>query len=181
MKVAETKLAGVKIVEPDVFRDKRGFFTESYNAQKLKAHGIDHTFVQDNHSLSTEAGVLRGLHYQLYPKAQTKLVRVLAGAIYDVVVDLRRSSPTYGEWFGTVLSESNQRQLLVPQGFAHGFCTLTDNAQVFYKVDSYYAPECERGIIWNDPTLAIDWPTGDPILSDRDARFPLFQDAEANF
>ncbi|RUS42622.1 dTDP-4-dehydrorhamnose 3,5-epimerase [Cohnella sp. AR92] len=181
MKLTEAKLQGVILIDPTVFGDHRGFFLESYNAKTFAENGIAMTFVQDNHSLSAEAGVLRGLHYQLQPKAQTKLVRVAAGAVYDVVVDIRRGSPTYGQWQGFILSASNKRQLLVPQGFAHGFCTLVPNTEVLYKVDELYSPENDRGIAWDDPDLAIDWPTSKPILSDKDARHPTLQEAEINF
>lgn len=143
--------------------------------------GITYNFVQDNQSLSAEVGVLRGLHYQLTPKAQTKLIRVLSGVIYDVIVDIRRNSPTFGQWVGVILSEYNKRQLLVPIGFAHGFCTLVPNTQVLYKVDEYYSPENDRGILWNDPALGIDWPISSPVLSDKDQRHPLLKDAEINF
>jgi dTDP-4-dehydrorhamnose 3,5-epimerase len=137
--------------------------------------------VQDNHSLSVEAGVLRGLHYQLNPKAQTKLVRVTAGAVYDVVVDIRRGSPTYGKWQGFILSASNKRQLLVPKGFAHGYCTLVPNTEVQYKVDEFYSREYDRGIAWNDPALDIDWPISSPILSEKDGKHPTLAEAENNF
>ena len=178
MKLIQTAIPGVVVLEPEVFGDRRGFFMESYNARRFRELGIDVTFVQDNHSLSVEAGVIRGLHYQLPPKAQTKLVRVVAGAIYDVAVDLRRGSPTFGKWTGVILSSANQRQLLVPKGFAHGFCTLVPNTEVLYKVDEYYAPELDRGIRWNDPALGIDWPVAEPILSDRDRGHPLLEEAE---
>lgn len=181
MKIIETKLPGVKLLEPNVFGDHRGFFTESYNEQVAHANGIQHAFIQDNHSLSVEPGVLRGMHYQLSPKAQTKLVRVTAGAIYDVVIDIRKGSPTFGQWQGFILSAANKRQLLVPQGFAHGFCTLVPNCEVQYKVDALYSPEHDRGIAWNDPALAIDWPTSNPILSDKDGKHPVLADAEINF
>lgn len=181
MNVIESKLSGVKLIEPAVFGDYRGFFIESYNACVFEANGINHTFVQDNHSLSVETGVLRGLHYQLNPKAQTKLVRATAGAIYDVVVDMREGSPTFGQWQGFILSAANKRQLLVPQGFAHGFCTLVPNCEVQYKVDALYSPEHDRGIAWNDPALSIDWPTTNPILSEKDTKHPLLADAEMNF
>jgi dTDP-4-dehydrorhamnose 3,5-epimerase len=181
MKVIETKLDGVVILEPDVFGDARGYFMESYNQQKLGQFGLDYLFIQDNQSLSAQAGTIRGLHYQLNPKAQTKLVRVLSGAIYDVVVDIRKNSPTFGQWIGVILSEDNKRQLLVPKGFAHGFCTLVKDTQVFYKVDEYYSPEHDRGILWNDPDLGIDWPTSAPILSEKDQRNPRLRDAEINF
>ncbi|MBB6732277.1 dTDP-4-dehydrorhamnose 3,5-epimerase [Cohnella zeiphila] len=181
MKVTEARLPGVKLIDPAVFGDNRGFFMESYNAQNFASNGIEHIFVQDNHSLSAEAGVLRGLHYQLNPKAQTKLVRVAAGAIYDVVVDIRRGSPTFGLWQGFILSAGNKRQLLVPQGFAHGFCTLVPNTEVLYKVDELYSPEHDRGIAWNDPALGVDWPTDKPILSEKDGRHPVLSEAEHNF
>ena len=181
MKVIDLKLNGASLIEPAVHGDNRGFFMESYNEQVFKQNGIHHHFIQDNHSLSAETGVLRGLHYQLNPKAQTKLVRVLSGAIYDVIVDIRKNSPTFGQWVGVILSEDNKRQLLVPKGFAHGFCTLVPKTQVLYKVDEYYSPENDRGILWSDPSLGIDWPTTNPILSDKDKRHPLLKDAEINF
>jgi len=181
MNIIPTKMDGVVLIEPKVFEDNRGFFMESYNERLFAEHGITVRFVQDNHSMSAEAGTLRGLHYQLNPMAQTKLVRVLQGAIYDVVLDLRRDSPTFGRWEGFILSAENRRQLLVPKGFAHGFCTLTPHTHVLYKVDEYYSPEHDRGILWNDPELAINWPCSAPILSAKDQRHPLFRDAEYNF
>lgn len=181
MRVTEGKLRGVKLIEPDVFGDSRGFFMESYSKEKFRLHGIDMEFVQDNHSLSAQKGVLRGLHYQLQPFAQTKLVRVVAGSILDVVVDIRRGSPTFGQWEGYELSAANKRQLLVPQGFAHGFCTLEDHTEVLYKVDAPYSAAHDRGIAWDDPALGIDWPTAQPILSAKDSRHPLLADAEIDF
>ncbi|UNK18015.1 dTDP-4-dehydrorhamnose 3,5-epimerase [Paenibacillus sp. N3/727] len=181
MRITHVGLEGACFLEPRVHSDHRGFFMESYNEGVFKDNGISSNFIQDNHSLSSEPGVIRGLHYQLNPKAQTKLVRVLSGAIYDVIVDVRKSSPTFGQWVGVILSEYNKRQLLVPKGFAHGFCTLVPNTQVLYKVDEYYSPEHDRGILWNDPALGIDWTTSNPILSDKDQRHPLLQDAELNF
>jgi dTDP-4-dehydrorhamnose 3,5-epimerase len=181
MKVIHTGLHGVLILEPVVHEDVRGFFMESYNERLFAENGIRVHFVQDNHSMSVEAGTLRGLHYQLHPKAQTKLVRVLQGAIYDVVLDLRRDSPTYGRWEGYTLSAENKRQLLVPKGFAHGFCTLTPHTHVLYKVDEYYSPEHDRGILWSDPELAIHWPCKQPILSAKDQKHPLFREAEFDF
>lgn len=169
------------LLEPFVYGDNRGYFLESYNISDFENLGLKYNFVQDNQSLSIEPGVIRGLHYQLNPKAQTKVVRVFTGAIYDVIVDIRKSSPTFGQWVGVILSEHNKRQLLVPKGFAHGFCTLVPNTQVLYKVDEYYSPEHDRGILWNDPALGIDWPTSKPILSDKDQRHPLLKDAEMNF
>lgn len=181
MKVTESKLKGVKLIEPKAFGDHRGFFMESYNEKVFKENGIFENFIQDNHSLSKEAGVLRGMHYQLAPKAQTKLIRVATGAIYDVVVDMRKGSPTYGQWEGYILSEHNKRQLLVPKGFAHGFCTITENVNVLYKVDELYSPEHDRGIAWDDEDLAINWPVSNPILSEKDGKHPQLKDADNNF
>ncbi|HIW32274.1 MAG TPA: dTDP-4-dehydrorhamnose 3,5-epimerase [Candidatus Paenibacillus intestinavium] len=181
MKVLATKLAGIKLIEPTVYGDNRGFFMESYNKETFNKHGIHTIFVQDNLSLSAEAGVLRGLHYQLNPAAQTKLIRVISGEIIDVVVDIRRNSPTFGQWEGFVLSADNKRQLLVPRGFAHGFCTQVANTEVQYKVDSYYSPEHDRGIAWDDVALHIDWPTSSPILSEKDRNQPRLAEAEINF
>ncbi len=181
MQVLSTKFEGVKIIEPRVHGDARGFFMESYNFAMFKELGIDVAFVQDNHSLSAEAGTIRGLHYQLNPFAQTKLVRVISGSIYDVVVDIRLGSPTYGHWEAFILNDDNKRQVLVPHGFAHGFCTLEPNTQVVYKVDNYYSPTHDRGIRWNDPELGIDWPTQQPILSQKDQEHPSLKMAENNF
>jgi dTDP-4-dehydrorhamnose 3,5-epimerase len=181
LKITRTKLDGVLIIETDVFGDNRGFFTESYNKQRFHEAGITHDFIQDNHSYSAEAGTLRALHYQLAPKAQTKLVRVIAGAIYDVAVDIRQGSPTFGEWVGCIISESNKRQLLVPKGFAHGFCTITPHTQVLYKVDCLYSKEHDRGILWSDPELGIDWPMSNVVLSEKDKVHPLLRDADNNY
>ena len=181
MKRMETIFTDAYILEPSVFGDNRGFFMESYNQEKFNQLGLNYEFIQDNHSLSVEPGVLRGLHYQLNPRAQTKLVRVISGAIYDVIVDIRRNSPTFGQWQGFILSAENKRQLLVPRGFAHGFCTITPNTEVLYKVDALYSPEHDRGILWNDPSLNIDWPVSKPILSEKDQRHPLLAEAEINF
>ncbi|MGE6667868.1 dTDP-4-dehydrorhamnose 3,5-epimerase [Paenibacillus xylanexedens] len=181
MKITPSNLTGAFLFEPVVHGDHRGFFMESYNDNVMKQNGLYYGFIQDNQSLSAQAGVLRGLHYQLNPKAQTKLIRVISGAIYDVILDIRKGSPTFGQWEGFILSEHNHRQLLVPKGCAHGFCTLVPNTQVLYKVDEYYSPEHDRGILWSDPALGIDWPTSNPILSDKDQRHPLLKDAEINF
>lgn len=182
-KKLETKLKGVYILEPTVFEDHRGFFMESYNKKDFEEIGLSYDFVQDNHSLSIKAGVLRGLHFQLNPKAQTKVVRVLEGAIYDVVVDLRKGSPTFGKWQGFILTSENKRQILVPKGFAHGILTLVPNTQIMYKVDEYYSPKHDRSIRWNDPDLAIDWPVSKPILSEKDANAPFLKEIidEINF
>ena len=155
MNIKKTFFKGVYILEPNVFEDNRGFFIESYNKILLIQEGIDIDFIQDNHSFSKDAGVLRGLHYQLNPKAQTKFVRVCTGAIFDVVVDIRKNSDTFGHWISVILSEDNKRQILVPKGFAHGFCTLVPNTHVIYKVDEYYHPEHDRGVLWNDPALEL--------------------------
>lgn len=174
-------MSGVNLIEPTVFEDERGYFLESYQAIRYAEIGLPQVFIQDNHSLSKEAGVIRGLHYQLSPEAQSKLVRVTAGAIYDVVVDIRQGSPTYGQWEGFELSADNKRQLFVPTGFAHGFCTLVPNTEVQYKVDRLYSKEHDRGILWNDPAIGIKWPTTQPILSEKDAVHPALANAEHNF
>jgi dTDP-4-dehydrorhamnose 3,5-epimerase len=182
MKIQETLLKGLYIVEPKVFEDTRGYFFESYNAGVLEKFGISNRFVQDNQSKSSY-GVIRGLHYQLQPKAQTKLLRVIEGKIYDVAVDVRKGSPTFGEWFGIELSAENKKQLLIPKGFAHGFSVLTETAVVFYKCDELYAPETDAGIIYNDPYLKIDWkiPVDKALVSDKDSKLPAFKDAKNNF
>ena len=174
MKVSKTGLDGVLVIEPKVFRDSRGIFYESYSGIKYEEHGIPSHFVQDNHSVSTR-GTVRGLHYQVNP-GQAKLVRVARGEVFDVVVDIRKNSPTRGKWWGTRLSETNYLQLYIPVGFAHGFCVLSESAEFLYKCSDYYSPENERGIIWNDPDLAIDWPTEQPILSEKDQTHPRFRD-----
>lgn len=182
MKIIETKLKDLYIIEPTVHGDHRGWFYESYNKQAFEEKGLHLNFIQDNHSFSATKGTLRGLHYQLAPKAQTKLVRCTKGSIFDVAVDLRDGSPTFGVWYGIELSALNQKQLLVPKGFAHGFITLSENVEVQYKVDELYSPEHDRNIIWNDPTLAIDWPTIDtPILSAKDEKAPELASAKLNF
>ncbi|WP_174614787.1 dTDP-4-dehydrorhamnose 3,5-epimerase [Virgibacillus ihumii] len=181
MNITETKLPGVLIIEPAVFEDNRGFFMESYNQKKFAEKGIHNEFVQDNHSLSAAKGVLRGLHYQANPMAQAKLVRCIRGEIFDVAVDIRKDSPTFGEWTSTTLSADNKKQLLVPKGFAHGFCTLTENVEVLYKVDEFYAPEHDKGIRWNDPEIGINWPLADPVLSEKDRQQPFLSEAGINF
>jgi len=181
LKVINTVFKDALLLEPKVFGDYRGFFMESYNSQVFEELGLSYTFIQDNHSLSAEAGTLRGLHYQLNPFAQTKLVRAVRGAIYDVIVDIRKESPTYGQWQGFILTEENKRQLLVPRGFAHGFCTLVKNTEVIYKVDNYYSAEHDRGISWNDPHLNIDWTVREPILSEKDTKHPDLNEAENTF
>ncbi|WP_059173416.1 dTDP-4-dehydrorhamnose 3,5-epimerase [Bacillus sp. FJAT-27445] len=182
MKVTNTSLTGVKVVEPSVFGDHRGWFMETFNNEKFKEVGINIKFIQDNQSYSAAKGTLRGLHYQLNPKAQTKLVRCIRGSIFDVAVDIRKGSPSFGKWFGLELSAENKKQLLVPKGFAHGFITLADDVEVQYKVDEVYAPECDRGIIWNDSTIGIEWPTEiTPILSAKDENALTLKQAANNF
>jgi dTDP-4-dehydrorhamnose 3,5-epimerase len=178
MKVEVTSLPDVKIIEPKLFGDARGFFMESYNRRKLaEAVGFDGELVQDNHSRS-QGGVLRGLHYQIH-HAQAKMVRVIRGCIFDVAVDMRKSSPQFGQWCGTEISEENRKILWVPEGFAHGFLVLSDVAEVVYKTSDYYTPDAERIVAWNDPDLAIAWPLqGNPILSERDQRGTPFRQAE---
>lgn len=174
----ETSLPSVYLLEPTVFEDHRGFFMESYNKRDFEEVGLFFDFVQDNHSLSLHVGVLRGLHFQLEPKAQTKVVRCLKGVIYDVVVDLRKGSPTYKKWAGFILSEHNKRQIVVPKGFAHGVLTLTPNVEILYKVDEYYSAEHDRSVRWDDPELGIDWPVKNPILSEKDKNAPFLRDIE---
>ncbi|MEH7548371.1 MULTISPECIES: dTDP-4-dehydrorhamnose 3,5-epimerase [Bacillaceae] len=182
MNIVETLLPGVKIIEPKVFGDHRGWFMETYNEEILKEAGVDIRFVQDNQSFSAAKGTLRGLHYQLSPKAQTKLVRCTRGSIFDVAIDIRKGSPTFGRWFGIELTAENKKQLLIPKGFAHGFMTLTDDVEVQYKVDELYATEYDRGIIWSDPAIGIEWPMDiTPVLSAKDEKAPLLSDADNNF
>jgi len=170
MNLIPTSLPGVLIIEPRVFRDERGFFLETYHAQRYREAELDAAFVQDNHSRSTR-GTLRGLHWQA-ERPQGKLVRVLVGEIYDVAVDIRPDSPTFGKWVGVTLSADNFRQAWIPPGFAHGFCVTSEVAEVEYKCTDFYDPPSERGLIWNDPEVAIAWPIQDPILSERDKKHP---------
>lgn len=178
MKVTPLVIPDVLLIEPKVFGDDRGFFYESFNQQAFKdATGLDVRFVQDNHSKSAK-NVLRGLHYQVPPKAQGKLVRVIAGEVFDVAVDIRQGSSTFGKWVCEVLSAENKRQLWMPPGFAHGFLVLSEMAEFLYKTTEYYSPEAERCILWNDPVLAIEWPlAGEPILSSKDAKSALLAQA----
>ncbi len=182
MAFIKTDFPGLIIIEPTVFKDSRGYFFESYNANNFKAAGIDIKFVQDNQSKSSY-GVIRGLHYQLQPHAQTKLVRVLSGSILDVAVDLRKGSPTYGKAFTIELSAVNNNQLLVPKGFAHGFSVLSETAEVLYKCDAFYNKESEAGINYNDTDLNIDWniPAGKAIISDKDLHQPSLLNCKNNF
>ena len=182
MKVTETKLKGVYVVEPQVFGDARGWFTESWSEKKLAGAGIKADFVQDNHSYSAQKGTLRGLHYQLNPMCQAKMLRCTRGKIFDVAVDIRKGSPQYGQWVGVELSAENHKQLFIPRGFAHGFITLTDDVEVQYKADNYYAPECDGNIRWDDPEINVEWPIEPVILSDKDRVAPLLKErTDLNF
>jgi dTDP-4-dehydrorhamnose 3,5-epimerase len=179
VKVFDTALPGLKLLEPRVFNDDRGFFLESWNARAFAAVGIDASFVQDNHSRSAK-GVLRGLHYQI-ESPQGKLVRVVAGAVFDVAVDLRRSSETFGRWVGYELSADNKRQVWIPPGFAHGFLSLQDGTELLYKCTDFYLAQAERSLLWNDPEIGIAWPLNDiaaPLLSDKDAAAKPLREAE---
>ena len=182
MIITETGIDGLIVVEPQVFEDPRGYFFESYNYKKLEDKGISIKFYQDNQSKSSY-GVIRGLHYQLNPHSQTKFLRVLQGRVYDVAVDIRRGSPTFGKSFGVELTEENKKQLLIPHGFAHGFSVLSKTAVVLYKCDNYYHKESERGIIYNDPKLGIDWqiPGKDILVAEKDEVLPDLDNAEINF
>ena len=168
------------LVEPKVFEDERGFFMETYKMPDFVRSGIRENFVQENHSHSTR-GVLRGLHYQSPPFAQGKLVRVVRGEVFDVAIDIRRGSPTYGKWAGVILSEENRNMLYIPEGFAHGFCVLSETADVIYKTTNVYSSQSEAGIIWNDEDLNIKWPVKRPILSERDVKWPALRDADIKF
>jgi dTDP-4-dehydrorhamnose 3,5-epimerase len=183
MKIERLEIADILLLTPIRHGDPRGFFSETYRADAFAAHGVDATFVQDNHALSTQKGVLRGLHFQVPPHAQGKLVRCTRGAILDVGVDIRVGSPTYGRHVAVELSAANWHQLWVPPGFAHGYVTLQDDCEVIYKVTDYYAPECDRGIAWDDPALGIDWkiPADGVILSDKDKKNPRLSDAAPAF
>jgi dTDP-4-dehydrorhamnose 3,5-epimerase len=181
MEFIRSDLDGVILIKPDVYSDHRGFFLESYTLQKFADGGIGVSFVQDNHSRSAQKGVLRGLHFQKPPCAQSKLIRATRGAIWDVAVDLRALSPTYGTWRAFELTAENFLMLFVPAGFAHGFCTLAENTEVQYKVDSVYAPAHDSGLRWNDPDLAITWPVRDPVLSKKDAELPFFRNFASPF
>lgn len=182
MPFIKTEFPGLLVFEPKVFEDNRGYFFESYNQQVFSTEGVEINFVQDNQAKSSY-GVVRGLHYQLDPHAQTKLLRVLSGEIIDAVVDIRKNSPTYGKAYTILLSAENKKQLLVPKGFAHGYSVISETAEVFYKCDEFYHKESEGGIFWNDPSLEIDWqlPAGKIVVSDKDKVHPLLANASHNF
>lgn len=176
LNIIETELSGVKIIEPEVFGDSRGWFMESWSQHKFEAGLIYIDFVQDNHSFSAQKGTFRGLHYQLNPMAQAKLVRCTRGELLDIAVDIRKGSPQFGKWTSVILSADNKRQLLIPRGFAHGFLTLTDNVEVQYKADNYYAPKCDGNILWSDPQIGLQLPFEPTILSDKDKNAPTLQE-----
>ena len=171
----------VVLVIPPRFNDPRGYFSETYVKTRFAANGIDCDFVQDNESLSEPVGTIRGLHFQAPPHAQAKLVRVVHGAVFDVAVDIRKGSPTYGKWVGATLTAEGREQLFVPRGFAHAFCTLVPDTKVLYKVDDVYARDCEGGIVWDDPDLAIKWPVAQTFLSDKDRILPRLRDLDSPF
>lgn len=183
MEITELPIAGVFAITPDRFGDSRGFFSEVYNRRALAEHGIDDVFVQDNHSLSADSGTVRGLHFQIDPHPIAKLVRITRGAVLDVVVDIRHGSPTFGQHVAVELSAENWKQLYAPVGTAHGFCTLTPDTEVAYKVTDHWAPDVDRGIAWNDPALGIEWPVAedDAVLSDKDRSQPLLADIPEHF
>lgn len=181
MKITKTEIEGLVIIDPDCFGDHRGWFMETYNEAKMKENGIDVVFVQDNHSKSMIKGTLRGLHFQNNPAAQTKLVRCTKGSMLDVAVDLRKNSPTYKKWFSIELTEENKKQLFIPQGFAHGFLTLSDDVEVQYKVDNLYNKAYDRGIRYDDPEIGVDWGDINPVLSDKDMTSPFLKDSDVNF
>ncbi|MBR6906717.1 MAG: dTDP-4-dehydrorhamnose 3,5-epimerase [Selenomonadaceae bacterium] len=176
MKATETNLKDVYVLEPQVFGDARGWFMESWSLRKMEEAGIHVDFVQDNQSFSATKGTLRGLHYQLNPMCQAKLLRCTKGSILDVAVDIRKGSPQYAQWTAVELSAENKKQLFIPRGFAHGFLTLTDDVEVQYKADNYYAPECDGNIHWNDPEIGVKWPFDPVILSEKDEKAPLLSE-----
>jgi len=181
VEVLQTGIPGLVVIQPKVFPDNRGFFLETYSRRAFAAAGLDYDFVQDNHARSGPKGVLRGLHFQRPPSAQAKLVWVVRGAVFDVAVDLRRGSPTFGRWYGIELSAENFSRLMLPRGFAHGYVTLTENAEFMYKVDAPYSPGDDGGIAWNDPDIAVRWPVADPVLSEKDKAQPLLAKAGSPF
>ncbi len=182
MKIIETPISGLLIIEPRVFADDRGYFFESYNESNFEKHGLVHRYVQDNESKS-HRGVIRGLHYQLEPYSQTKLIRVIRGTVYDVAVDVRKGSPTFGQWYGLEVSAANRKQFYIPKGFAHGFSVLSEYAIFSYKCDQFYNPASERGIRYDDPALGIDWKLSEAeaLVSEKDMLLPFLADAEMNF
>lgn len=181
MQVIDLELEGVKLLEPKVFEDYRGYYMESYSARTLKECGIDTVFVQDNHLHSLKKYTIRGIHFQNNPKAQAKLLRCTKGSILDVVVDLRKDSPTYKKYIKVILTAKDKKQIFIPRGFGHACMSLEDDVEVQYKVDEFYEPQYDRAIAWNDPELNIDWGTHDPIVSPKDANAPFLKDSDINF
>lgn len=181
MNIIKTELEDVFILEPKVFGDHRGWFTESWSKRTMEEAGLFYEFLQDNHSYSAEKGVLRGIHFQNHPFSQAKLVRCTRGAVLDVAVDLRKESSNYKRWLAVELTAENHRQLLIPRGFGHAFLTLTENVEFLYKADQYYNPEFDRSILWNDPEIGINWPIDSPVLSKKDADAPLLIDCNINY
>ncbi|MEK6623772.1 MAG: dTDP-4-dehydrorhamnose 3,5-epimerase [Bdellovibrionota bacterium] len=176
MKVIATDFPEIKVIVPQVFQDNRGFFQESFNLRRMQESGLNYQFVQDNHSFSVQKYTIRALHFQTHPMAQAKLVRVVKGSVLDVVVDIRRESKNFGKFITFELSDQNHYQILIPKGFAHGFCTLMEDCHVIYKVDEYYSPAHNQGIIWNDPTINIPWPTTNPVLSKQDEKWQMLHE-----
>ena len=181
MKVIETEIKDLYMIEPQVFGDSRGWFMESWSQKKMEEKGLFYNFVQDSHSFSEKKGTLRGLHFQKGSSSQAKLVRCVRGAVFDVAVDLRKKSKTYKKWVGCILSEENKKQFLIPRGFAHGFLTLTDNVEFVYKADNYYDPQADRNIIWNDEEINVDWGIENPILSEKDKKAPKLSESDVDF
>lgn len=181
MKVIETEIKDLYMIEPQVFGDSRGWFMESWSQKKMEEKGLFYNFVQDSHSFSEKKGTLRGLHFQKGSSSQAKLVRCVRGAVLDVAVDLRKNSKTYKKWVGCILSEENKKQFLIPRGFAHGFLTLTDNVEFVYKADNYYDPQADRNIIWNDEEINVDWGIENPILSEKDKKAPKLSESDVDF
>ena len=181
MKVIETEIKDLYMIEPQVFGDSRGWFMESWSQKKMEEVGLFYNFVQDSHSFSEKKGTLRGLHFQKGSSSQAKLVRCVRGAVLDVAVDLRKNSKTYKKWVGCILSEENKKQFLIPRGFAHGFLTLTDNVEFVYKADNYYDPQADRNIIWNDEEINVDWGIENPILSEKDKKAPKLSESDVDF
>lgn len=181
MNFSETQLSGVYIIEPNFISDDRGWFAETWVMNDFLEHGLSYNFIQENHSYSRLKGTLRGLHFQIEPRAQTKLIRCTRGSILDVAVDIRFGSPTYRQWIAIELSANNMKQILIPKGFAHGFATLTDDVEVQYKTDEYYSAEHDSGFAWNDNTVSVFWGIDSPILSEKDRNAPVLSDSRANF
>ncbi len=181
MKVIETEIKDLYMIEPQVFGDSRGWFMESWSQKKMEEAGLFYNFVQDSHSFSEKKGTLRGLHFQKGSSSQAKLVRCVRGTVLDVAVDLRKNSKTYKKWVGCILSEENKKQFLIPRGFAHGFLTLTDNVEFVYKADNYYDPQADRNIIWNDEEINVDWGIENPILSEKDKKAPKLSESDVDF